>query len=601
MASTITTGKAPKLDPATFAVLVGRVDSIVNATVEIEMTIARSLLVAECRDATSFVSDKHCRLVSIAEGLPSHCAAGEFCIKSIADAFEGDVHEGDLFIFNAPYMGNTHVGDINIAAPVFFEGEHLFWMVNRSHLPDIGAYQPTSCSLYFKDKWEEGFHITPLRIHENYKEKKDLLTFFKTNFRYPHLWYGDHLAQVAAVRTGEKKFIELCKNYGKATIVQFLEEYNDYADRMMTEEIRKLPKGTWEADELHDPVAQGVAPDGIKVKVKLTIDPEAAMIHCDLRESADIVPGGVNTTIAGASASCIAALMQCLNPNIPKINGALKHLNIIVRPGSTAGGPIFPASTSMGTTSIPDRLGSAVYRAFALAVPERSHSAAGYITIPATVGVDFRHNNRPYGDIAYLGVGGGPASKGYDGWASFFDISTSGVIGLSSVEIMERQMPHHYSAVMTLPDSAGPGQWRGGIGAGYEYHGRNTDVFHVCMGDGQVSPPFGIFGGKPAPLAKQYIVDMKTGQKVQDIPSSGNFNLPQGHEWHLYCQGGGGYGDPLERDPELVRWDAREGLVSLRAVKEDYGVVLDTEPETYAVDLKATQQLRRQLKAQRNQ
>jgi hypothetical protein len=103
-------------------------------------------------ESTSYVSDKQCRLVSIAEGLPSHCAAGELCIKSIADAFEGDTHEGDLFIFNAPYLGNTHCGDINIAAPVFFEGEHLFWMVNRSHLPDIGAYQPTSYSLYFMER-----------------------------------------------------------------------------------------------------------------------------------------------------------------------------------------------------------------------------------------------------------------------------------------------------------------------------------------------------------------------------------------------------------------------------------------------------------------
>ncbi|MEN6359747.1 MAG: hydantoinase B/oxoprolinase family protein [Smithella sp.] len=586
-----------KLDPATFAVLAGRMDTIVNATVEIEMTVARSLLVAECRDATSFVADKDGHLVSIAEGLPSHCAAGEFCVKTIAKAFEGDIHPGDLFIFNNPYMGNTHVGDCNIAAPVFFEGEHLFWMVNRSHLPDTGAYQPSTLSLYYKNKYEEGIHISPLRIHRDYKEIKDVMSIFLTNFRYPKTWYGDHIGQVAAVRSGEKRFQELCKKYGKDVIKQFLVEYNDYADNFMTEVIRKLPKGTWKGEDRHD-IIEGLAPEGIRIVAELTIDPDDAKITVDLSESDDIVQDcGVNTTLAGATAGAMAAVLHCLHPRIPKTHGALKHVEVICREGSVAGGPIFPCGTSMGTTSIPDRIGPAIYRAFAKAVPERASSAPTLMNICGVAGKDWRKDYEPYGDIYYLGMGGGPAVDGFDGWPSYMDLSTSGVVGLSSVEVIEMQLPHFFPTVYMKPDTAGAGKYRGGTGAGYLCYGINTPILHIPMGDGQNFPPFGVFGGKEGALAEQHIIDMNTGKVVRDIPSSGHFMLELGQMWKLESNGGGGYGDPLERDPERVRWDAREGMISLAAARNVYGVVLDTKPEEYAVDYDSTTALRKELKA----
>ncbi len=594
--------KGKKLDPATFAVLIGRIDTIVNSTIQIEQHIARSILVGECRDASGSLADREGNLVSISEGILSHCAAAEFAIKTVVKAFEADARPGDLYLFNHPYQGNTHIGDINIVAPVFFEGEIMFWMVNRSHPTDVGAVEPMSVNHFFKDKWEEGIHFAPLRIHRDYKEIKDVMAIFFNNFRFLDLWYGDHLGQVAAVRSGERMILELCKKYGRDVILQFIEEYNDYADRLMTEEIRKLPKGSWTVEEWHDPIPGLTDPKGIRLVVKMTIDPDEATMTFDLSESDDTIKGGTNTTYAGAFAGIAAATFHCLDPRIPKIHGAIKHLKVIVRPGSTAGGPIFPTSTSLGTTEIPNRLGPAVYRAMNLAAPEKTHGAGTLMNICCEVGVDRRKGrNRPFGDLFYIGMGGGPSSIGYDGWPSFTDNSTSGVVGISSIEIMELRMPILFHTVFMRPDSAGAGKWRGGIGSGYEYHvyeyGTPEDYYTIPVGDGQVYPPPGFEGGKPGKLAAQWIVDMKTGKKVRDIHAASRKEIVlEGQAYHLESNGGGGYGDPLERDPELVRWDAREGIISDRAARDDYGVVLNTKLQTYEVDYKATEELRRKLK-----
>jgi N-methylhydantoinase B len=242
-----------------------------------------------------------------------------------------------------------------------------------------------------------------------------------------------------------------------------------------------------------------------------------------------------------------------------------------------------------------------VFYLFEEIMPGRGHGAHGSegATVASLAGTDFRRGRAPYGSTHFFAASGGGASKGCDGWVNQFCVGDGGNLTVSSVELVELAVPQIVWEVGIVTDSGGAGQWRGAPGSYHRIQPRQHDMTIIAFGIGHTDRPLGVAGGKPGTLVDHWIERHGTHGKVRNLSNIGIFEAKAGEDWVCYANGGGGYGDPLERDPEIVRDDARNYIVSVKAARDEYGVVLDTKPELYEVDDEATEKLRAELKKER--
>jgi len=424
----------------------------------------------------------------------------------------------------------------------------------------------------------------------------DLIRFVGYNFRYPRQWYGDFLSQLGSLWVGEKRVIELCHRFGYDTVKGCFEEALRYGDRMMTEEIKKFPKITVEEEMLGEKFEK-FCPDGLKLKMKLSIDPDKALITFDYRDMPDQLPFGYNLSYATAVCSAIEGTLPILSPEIPLNDGVFDHIKVLLREGSIAGIPRWPVGTSEATTAICDEVANLVFKTWAKVVPERALAGMGeYSAVNESgSGFDWR-TNEPYSHYFYLCASAAGATEGYDGPSHMFGLCVMGNMAYESIETYELAVPHIVWETQAVPDSGGPGKWRGGIATGQKIQPRDHDMLLIYAGTGHTCAPFGLAGGLPGSVADHWIVDAATGEVVQHLNNFGRSICKANQRWDAVAAGAGGFGDPLERDPEAVRDDARDGFVSLEAARDIYKVAINTEPELYEVDYKATEKLRTKAK-----
>lgn len=583
-----------KLDPIVFAVIKARVDGIIAQMAEVVLRTSRNPILNLAKDFTCSVLTRDCKLLTMVNSLPIHLLALDSNLRHVVEAFQGDIHPGDCFVNNDPYYGNSHVGDVVMFAPVFYEGELICWAASLCHLIDIGLHIPSSLNAEAKDVYEEGLHIPPLRIANDYNEIPEIIRLIKANFRYPEQWHGDFLAQVGSLWKGEQEIIKLCQKYGGETIKRFQDEYLQYGDRLMAEEIKKLPKGEWSAEARTEKM-EPLCPEGLLLKMKIRIDPDKAKITFDLTEMPDALPWGFNLSEACSRGAIIQGLLPSLDPSLPRNDGVFRHIEVLLREGAVVGIPKWPASTSLATMGITDYVSNMVLNIWEEIVPGRGHGGHGFegATVSTTSGTDFRKGHAPYGNLNLFASSGSGASKGYDGWPNFLAANVGGSVIQSSVELTELASPQLIWELGVLADSGGPGQWRGGTATYHRIQPRHHTLTLVAYGVGHTAAPLGVAGGKPGSLQDHWKESHSSREKIQRFSNVGIFQVKQDEDWVCLANGGGGYGDPLERDPELVRDDARNGFISVQAAKDEYGVVLDTEAELYRVDYQATLALRR--------
>ena len=589
-------------DPVLFAVLRSRMDAIASEMEKTLLVTGRNPIVYSAKDFSCALLSAEGEVTSMVECLPIHAVTLSPALQAIIAAFD-DIEEGDLFAMNSPYHGNSHVGDLCMFAPCFYDRRLICWIVAKCHTIDSGAYLPTNLDPLSKDIYEEGLHLPPVRFYRKYTELKDVTGIWLTNVRYPKQYRGDFLAQVGAVRLGERRATEVCQKYGDHTVTRFLQEYLDYSDRRMTEEIRSLPSGTWSDEALSEKYA-GMLPDGALLKLAMRIDPRAATITFDLSDMPDQVAGGINLSESCSRGSCVIGTMACLDPTLPRNDGVYRHIKVIQREGSIAGKPQWPASTSLATVGISDEICNLVFRLWEQVRPGMGHGGTCYAPGVHAVasGTDFRRNHAAFGHSYFLAAcSGGGGSKGVDGYAYMAANAAMGGNHTESIEVHELKVPDIIWENRIIPDSGGAGQWRGGVASTQLVQPRKTQLTIIPWGTGHTSAPHGISGGEPGRLADHWIIDFATGEKVEHLANLGRYVCKEDQAWYGWRNGGGGYGDPLKRDPERVKDDARDGFISLEAARTTYGVVLDTEPELFAVDYPATERLRRELASKRGQ
>ena len=514
------------------------------------------------------------------------------------DLFD-DIEPGDVFLNNSPYHGNVHHADYTFLTPVFSDDRIIFWVILRMHNVDVGAGEPTPYPIFARDVYQEGLYWPCVRVARGYEELDDVIRIGMTRIRVPAQWYGDFAAALGSSWIGEERLRSLIEDQGVEVIEEFIEEWLEYGRRRMVEEIKALPEGTWEQETLMDPLP--FAPDGINLKVKLTIDHTQEKMIIDLRENPDQVEGGINLPHASSITGISQGIFACLDYTLPHNSGAFSCIEFLLREGSIAGIPKFPASTAVSTSYVTDRLTSCFMALMAQVDPAKGGAEGGYIGWWASVfsGKDFRRGFADYISqplIVGSYVGGGPASRGHDGWPVWGMGGTQGNLATASVEIWEKKNPQIFEvACQVIEDSAGAGRFDGSIGQRLLARQRtgSGSVWVAGYGEGRVYPPKGVLGGGIGAPNRGFVVDVETGERIRELPLVGVFEIEEGQALEILGNGGGGFGDPLERDPERVANDVtRKWLTPARAL-EIYRVALDEVDEGYQVDTAETRRLRR--------
>jgi N-methylhydantoinase A/oxoprolinase/acetone carboxylase beta subunit/N-methylhydantoinase B/oxoprolinase/acetone carboxylase alpha subunit len=581
-----------ELDPVTVAVMANRLDGIVRDMSNTLLRAGRSAVINQARDfSCSVVTGDH-RLLAVAEGVPVHVFGAHLQSASITKFHAPK--EGDAYLHNDPYLGNTHPADHTVLVPVFFEGEMLFIAAAKAHQADIGNAMPTTYVANATDVYAEGALIFPgVKVQENYTEIDDVIRMCRSRIRVPDQWYGDFLAAVGSARIGERRLKDFVAHYGRDTVRRFIEQWFDYSERRMAGAIAKLPAGRVVNTTWHDPTP--VLRDGVPVKVALAVDPVGGRIEVDLRDNPDCLDCGLNESEACSTSNVMTGIFNCLDWDIPKNAGSFRRIDILLRENCCVGIPRFPHSCSMATTNLADRLVNVTQSAIAK-FGEGYGLAQGGNAMGAPNGVvsglDERHGGAPYINQLFLGVNGGPASPTADGWVTYVLPNAGGVTYRDSVELDEIKHPIHIRYQRLAIDAGGAGRFRGSTGCQTLYGPRGSKMTVVIPSDGQHHPAEGVLGGAAGAAAATY----KIGRdgKREKMPNVCTVELEPGEYILGHDCGGGGYGDPFDREPGRVLTDVLERWVSREAGRDVYGVVLiDADADAgWSVDDTATAALR---------
>lgn len=578
-----------EFDPILMAVLANRLNAIVREMSNTLLKTARSAVLAVVRDFSCSIVTGDNRLLCPGEGLPVHIFGSSLQSQSMCD-LHLDLAPGDAFLHNDPYLGNTHPADHTVIVPVFVEGVHLFTTIAKAHQADCGNSIPSTYHAYAKDIYEEGALVFPcVRVQKNFKDVDDIIRMCKRRIRVPEQWYGDFLAEIGAARIGERRLLELTQRYGVETIKAFFAEWFAYSERRMVDAIKKMPDGKLSNTTVYDPLPP-ILPEGLPIRVDVAVDTTNGYIDVDLTHNADNMAFGLNASVACATSNAMCGVFNCMDPDVPHNAGSFARIRVHLRDGCVTGVPKFPHSCSMATTNIGDRLVNVTQAAFA-AIGDGHGLAEGAIGMGAGAGVisgiDWRRNG-PFINQEWLITNGGPGTPTTDGWLNYGLPVAAGLMYRGSVEVDESKYPILVKQLRVMLGGGGAGRFRGAPGSELVYGPRKDPMTVVISCDGQVNPPQGVRGGQAGPPAATYKISRDGA--VEKLPGVIEFRLEPGEWVRGLDAGGGGYGDPLKRDPARVCHDVPERWETAARAHEVYGVVLTgaAEDDSLAVDESAT-------------
>ena len=576
--------EAGNVDPIKVSVIDNRLDAISKEIGETMLRTSRSPIFSEARDFVTGIFDHKLRLVAQTAYIPVIMGALPYAVKSIASRFAGDIDEGDIFILNDPYHGNNHPPDITIAKPVFFEEKIRFWSVSKGHHADVGGggvagYNPGARSI-----WDECIRIPPAKLYMAGKLNQALMDTILLNVHLPFLVEGDLHCQVGACTKGERSLITLLDKYGVNLVNAAIDQIFDASERHMRSVIAEVPNGEFEADRLID--HDGIDKDRM-IKVKVTVKVEDEDVTFDFNGSDPQAKGYVNSTMPNTASSAYLALFMSVGSEVRFNEGALRALHVIA-PAGTIVNANEPAPVTGCTIAAAQAIIESIWLALSQAVPEKVDACWARWCAPATMGFNPR-TGRPFGDIHFMCKGGGGASYGFDGWDHMGTVICAGGLRAPDPELHELINPYTVLQYEYWPDSAGAGQWRGGMGTIYRWRIEADGIAAANFGGGDRAEtvPFGLQGGSAAPENKLYL--HKAGEVIK-VDTESFYEFDTGDVFEIYESGGGGYGDAKKRPPEKVREDVLNGIVSIEKAREDYGVLIDEE--SIEIDIEGTQALR---------
>ncbi|HTT94478.1 MAG TPA: hydantoinase B/oxoprolinase family protein [Solirubrobacterales bacterium] len=576
------------MDQVTFSVMMRRLESISLEMTQALERSAWSSIIALCHDFSCVIYDAKGRQLSVHDPIPALVTSLELVVDAIEDGFGADIGDGDVFLCNDPYRGNTHVGDLVISRPVFVEGRLMFWLMIKAHHIDVGAFEPASCTAAARDTFQEGLQIPPLKIVAAGTPRLDVLELILSNVRLRNLVEGDLLAQIGSAERGHRLILEFCDEFGLETVEEYGEEVIAYADRRMGAVIERIPDGTYRGSGWVD--SDGYAVKNVPVEV--TVEVSGDQVVVDFEGTGAQAEGGFNSSVATTLTAGRLPFLFYADPDIPHNQGCFNHIEVRA-PKGTIANPEYPGSTSCATVVPATMFHDAINKALAGAVPEMVHAGTARCSnVPQFYGVD-EETGEEWAMMIFNNCGGSGAVKEADGWPLLESVAAMGGQKALPIEQMELLYPVRVEEMEVEPDSMGFGTTIGGFGVRFTLRPLKGSMACITFGDGTANPPHGVLGGTPAIGGGQFVEEVESGRRTF-VSASGHVSIGRGDSWTGVATGGGGYGSPLERDAERVRQEVRDGIVSRTAATEIFGVVIGPgdDPE---LDDEATRARRAEL------
>lgn len=573
--------KGQKIDKILVSVLQRRFKSI---TEEMGLTLlrtTRSPILNEARDFVTGLYDARGRMLEQTEYIPVLAFALQPVCQYIVEYFGEEISPGDVILHNDVFTRGNQLSDIAVFKPIFYKGNLVAWAACKGHQADVGGAVSGGYNPQAREVWQEGLRIPPVKIYEKGQFRKDVWNLIFSNIRYS-IVEEDIRAEMGGCVVGERGILSLLDRYGREVFESHIEYLFNSTEKMMKKEIEAIPDGIYQAESY---VYYDGFHEGSKFKISLTIKIKGSDIYFDYTGTDPQTEGFVNAPYAASVSAITLTFLMLVNPDMPHNDGMMRPIHIHI-PEGTFLNVKFPGASTFGN-SITGPHADAILKALSKALPERVTAGWNRMLAFAISGKDPR-KNAPYVDILFNALkGGSGATYGVDGYDHIGLINCAGGILAQDPEMFELTTPHLLLKHEYVTDSAGAGQWRGGLGVETIFKIYGEEVTGIVFGDGvdEEARAFGLFGGKEGALNKLDLIypDGRIhSPKSKDVIRG----IPKGAVFHEIAGGGGGYGDPLKRPIEKVLKDVRNGFVSIEKAKEDYGVVID--PQTLVVDEEET-------------
>jgi len=561
---------APRDDPATFEIVKNGFYKIAEEMRVVLAKTAYSPLLKSAGDYSCGLFDARGEMVAQGPDLPIHLGSMPDAVRAIVAAFAADVHDGDVFLHNDPYFGGSHLPDVNVVRPAFYEGRLLGYACLRAHWPDVGSATPGSYGAV-TEIFGEGLRLPPLRLISRGAVNADLENVILANVRTPDERKGDLGAQLAATLRATERLKALARRYGAEELIHYMAQVMDYSERLMRATLMDLPDGEGVFEDFCD--GDGIADDDLgkdaPFRIRLSVKKTADRLIVDFAGTAGGVKGPMNAPLSVTASGIYCGLKTAIDPNnlIPPNSGCWRAIEIRAPKGCVVNAT-FPAPVVYANHEISHRVADMVMGALASFMPEQVMACSqGTSAILTLGGVDPR-TGRPY--VSYETVKGGYGARpNKDG----INCIASGISNTMNtpVEIMEMAFPVRIERYEVNPDSGGAGRYRGGCGAIRVWRLLDgADATGALCMERMTSPPFGLLGGKAGAAAAVKLTTPDAA--TRHLPGKGAFSAPAGAVIEMITPGSGGFGPVAARDSAAIARDLLDGYVSAAAAERDYGV-----------------------------
>jgi N-methylhydantoinase B len=561
---------APRGDPATFEIVKNGFYKIAEEMRVVLAKTAYSPLLKSAGDYSCGLFDARGEMVAQGPDLPIHLGSMPDAVRAIVAAFAADVHDGDVFLHNDPYFGGSHLPDVNVVRPAFYEGRLLGYACLRAHWPDVGSATPGSYGAV-TEIFGEGLRLPPLRLISRGAVNADLENVILANVRTPDERKGDLGAQLAATLRATERLKALARRYGAEELIHYMAQVMDYSERLMRATLMDLPDGEGVFEDFCD--GDGIADDDLgkdaPFRIRLSVKKTADRLIVDFAGTAGGVKGPMNAPLSVTASGIYCGLKTAIDPNnlIPPNSGCWRAIEIRAPKGCVVNAT-FPAPVVYANHEISHRVADMVMGALASFMPEQVMACSQGTSAILTLGGVDPVTGRPY--VSYETVKGGYGARpNKDG----INCVASGISNTMNtpVEIMEMAFPVRIERYEVNPDSGGAGRYRGGCGAIRVWRLLDgADATGALCMERMTSPPFGLLGGKAGAAAAVKLTTPDAA--TRHLPGKGAFSAPAGAVIEMITPGSGGFGPVAARDSAAIARDLLDGYVSAAAAERDYGV-----------------------------
>ena len=554
---------AVAVDPITQEIVGNALASIADEMATTIFRTAHSTVVRDGMDFSAALCDANGETVAQAVTVPFHLGSVPHALDCLRAKWGDRMRPGDVFVMNDPFDGGIHLQDIFVFRPVFHGETLLGFATTTAHHGDVGGRLPGSAACDNTEIFQEGLRLPWLRLYDRGEPVEAVFDVLRANVRIPRMTLGDLAAQVAATTVAERELRALADRYGVEGLARLMTGLVDHTERLVRQEIASWPDGTATFTDHLD--SDGIERRDVQITATVTIVGDELV--ADLRDCAPMVAGALNSTRSFIQACVYQAVRAALETELPNTSGAFRPIRVLTTPGTVAEVVMPGASSMRGVTGF--RALDAVQGALAQLVPHRVGAAGEGGNTLAVFGAD-----RPdgggrfvYYELVVGTWGGTPQADGNDGLTNPASLAAN-----IPVEVAESEFPILVERYGLVPDSGGAGLNRGGLAVERVWRCLTPATSLIVRSDRAVHPPYGLRGGRPGAVSGNALV--RPDGSRERLPSMFSTTIEAGEVYEHRTAGGGGWGDPLLREPERVLEDVLDGKVSVDAALAEYGVVV---------------------------